>query len=57
MSPQRRSPSTIQHIYRFAAPIGVLAVVLSFTLPEITLRTSLHPVADEVPMSNADPLA
>jgi len=47
---------TIDVIYRFAVPIGVLAVILSLTLPEVTLRTSLHPVANEVPMSNADPL-
>ncbi|MDE3064077.1 MAG: MFS transporter [Acidobacteriota bacterium] len=48
--------NTIQHIYRVATPIGLLAVLVSFTLPEIKLRTSLHPVADEVPLSNADPL-
>ena len=47
---------SIAEIYRFAIPIGVLAVILSLTLPEIKLRTSLHPVADEIPMSNADPL-
>ena len=47
---------TIQHLYRVAAPIGLVAVALSFTLPEIRLRTTLHPVADEVPLSNADPL-
>jgi EmrB/QacA subfamily drug resistance transporter len=47
---------TIDDIYRFAVPIGVLAVILSLTLPEVTLRTSVHPVANEVPMSNADPL-
>ena len=47
---------TIDDVYRFAVPIGVLAVILSLTLPEVTLRTSVHPVANEVPMSNADPL-
>jgi EmrB/QacA subfamily drug resistance transporter len=47
---------SIAEIYRYAIPIGVLAVVLSLTLPEITLRTSLHPIADEIPMSNTDPL-
>jgi EmrB/QacA subfamily drug resistance transporter len=47
---------SIDDIYRFAVPIGVLAVILSLTLPEVALRTSLHPVANEVPMSNADPL-
>ncbi|MFI5036136.1 MAG: MDR family MFS transporter [Acidimicrobiales bacterium] len=53
----RSITTTIQHIYRLATPIGVLAVIVSFTLPEIQLRTSLHRVADEVPLSNADPLA
>jgi len=48
---------TIQHIYVVATPFGILAILLSLTLPEIKLRTHLHPVADEVPMSNADPLA
>jgi len=48
--------STIQHIYLVALVFGVLAIILSFFLPEIRLRTSLHPIADEVPMSNADPL-
>ena len=47
---------SIDQLYRFAVPIGVIAVILSLTLPEVTLRTSLHPVADEVPRSNADPL-
>jgi len=47
--------NTIQHIYKVATPIGILAILAAFTLPEITLRTSLHPVADEIPMSpNAD---
>lgn len=49
--------SSISHIYLLAIPVGVVAVLLSLTLPEVTLRTSLHPVADEVPLSNADPLA
>ncbi len=49
--------STIQHIYLVATPFGILAILLSLTLPEIKLRTSLHHIADEVPMSNADPLA
>jgi EmrB/QacA subfamily drug resistance transporter len=48
--------NTIQHIYRVAVPIGLLALLLSLTLPEIKLRGSVHPVADEIPMSNADPL-
>ena len=34
---------TIQHIYRVAAPIGLVAVALSFTLPEIRLRTTAPP--------------
>ncbi|HVB71076.1 MAG TPA: MDR family MFS transporter [Acidimicrobiales bacterium] len=49
--------NTLQHIYKVATPIGVLAVLASLTLPEIKLRTSLHPVAEEIPMSNADPLS
>jgi hypothetical protein len=49
--------SSISHIYLLAIPVGLLAVVLSLTLPEVKLRTSLHPVADEIPLSNADPVA
>lgn len=48
--------STIQSIYLWAIPVGALAFLLSLTLPEVKLRDHLHPVADEVPMSNADPL-
>ncbi|MGH9020344.1 MAG: MFS transporter, partial [Acidimicrobiales bacterium] len=48
--------TSIQHIYRVATPIGVIAVLVALTLPEIKLRASLHPVADEVPLSSADPL-
>jgi predicted MFS family arabinose efflux permease len=48
--------SSISHIYLLAIPVGLVAVLLSLTLPEVKLRTSLHPVADEVPLSNADPL-
>jgi EmrB/QacA subfamily drug resistance transporter len=47
---------SIQDVYRWAIPFGVVAVALSLTLPEIKLRTSVHPVADEIPLSNADPL-
>lgn len=47
---------SIEVIYRWAVPVGVLALVLSLTLPEVKLRASLHPIADEVPMSNVDPL-
>ena len=46
-----------RQVYRWAIPFGVLAVALSLTLPEIKLRTSVHPVADEIPLSNADPLS
>jgi hypothetical protein len=52
----RALSNTIQDIFRWAAPVGAVAVVLSLTLPEITLRAALHPIADEVPMSNADPV-
>jgi len=48
--------ASVQIVYRWAAPFGLLAVILSLTLPEIRLRASIHPIADEVPMSNADPL-
>ncbi|HEY5302527.1 MAG TPA: MDR family MFS transporter [Acidimicrobiales bacterium] len=48
--------SSISHIYLLAIPVGVVALLLSLTLPEVKLRTSLHPVADEVPMSIADPV-
>jgi EmrB/QacA subfamily drug resistance transporter len=48
--------SSIGHIYLLAIPVGVVAVLLSLTLPEVKLRTSLHPVADEIPLSNADPI-
>ena len=48
--------ASISHIYLLAIPVGVVAVLLSLTLPEVKLRTSLHPVADEVPLSNADPM-
>jgi EmrB/QacA subfamily drug resistance transporter len=49
--------ASIQVVYRWAIPFGILAVLLSLTLPEIKLRESVHPVANEVPMSNADPLS
>jgi EmrB/QacA subfamily drug resistance transporter len=48
--------SSIQKVYVWAIPFGVIAILLSLTLPEIKLRDSVHPVADEIPMSNADPL-
>ena len=48
--------NTIQHIYLVATPIGVAAIGLSLWLPEVKLRTSVHPVADEVPRASAEPL-
>ena len=45
---------SIQQIYRWAVPFALLAVVLSLLLPEVKLRASLHPVADEIPMSNTE---
>lgn len=48
---------TVQDVYRWSVPIGVVAVVLSLTLPEVALRASLHTVADEVPLSLPDPLS
>jgi EmrB/QacA subfamily drug resistance transporter len=53
----REIASSIQTAYIWAIPVGVLAFVLSLTLPEIKLRASLHPIADEIPLSNADPIA
>lgn len=47
---------TIQTIYRWALPFGILAVILSLTLPEVRLRTSLHQIGDDIPMSNAEHL-
>ncbi len=48
--------SSISHIYLLAIPVGIVALLLSLTLPEVKLRASLHPVADEIPLSNADPI-
>ena len=45
---------SIQFVYRWALPITLVAVVLSFTLPEIKLREQHHPIADEIPLSTAD---
>lgn len=42
---------SIQIVYMWAVPIAAVAFLLSLTLPEIKLRASLHPVADEIPMS------
>ncbi|HVB50549.1 MAG TPA: MDR family MFS transporter [Acidimicrobiales bacterium] len=47
---------SIQSVYVWAIPFGVIAVFLSLTLPEVKLRESVHPIADEIPMSTADPL-
>ncbi len=47
--------ASISHIYVLAHPVGVVALLLSLTLPEVKLRTSLHPVADDIPLSDADP--
>ena len=49
--------SSIQKVYVWAIPFGVIAILLSLTLPEVKLRESIHPIADEIPMSIADPLA
>ena len=42
---------SIQIVYLWALPIGAVAFLLSLTLPEIKLRSSLHPISDEIPMS------
>ncbi len=47
---------SIQIVYIWAIPFGVIAVLLSLTLPEVSLRESVHPVADEIPLSSTDPL-
>ena len=47
---------SIQHIYVWAIPVGALAFFLSLTLPEVKLRATQHPVADEIPMSTTGPL-
>jgi hypothetical protein len=43
--------TTIAGMYIWSIPIGLVALALSFTLPELQLRKSLTPRADEVPMS------
>ncbi len=48
--------ASVARIYVWAVPVGLVALLLSFTLPEIALRSSHHPVADEIPLSNADPV-
>ncbi len=53
----RAIANSIQFVYRWAIPIGAVAVILSLTLPEVTLRSTIHhPIADEIPFSNTDPL-
>jgi hypothetical protein len=42
-------------VYRRSVPCGVVAIVLSSTLADIRRRERVHPVANEVPMSNDDP--
>jgi hypothetical protein len=46
---------SISDVYLWAIPVGALAFVLSLTLPEVKLRSSVHHVADEIPLSNAEP--
>jgi EmrB/QacA subfamily drug resistance transporter len=43
--------TTIAGMYIWSIPFGLLALALSFTLPELKLRKSITPHADEVPMS------
>ncbi len=47
---------SISNVYLWAIPVGVLAFVLSLTLPEVGLRSSVHHVTDEVPMSPTEPM-
>ena len=51
---QQAITDSIQFVYHWAVPFGVVAVILSLFLPEVKLRTSLHPIADEIPMSNIE---
>jgi EmrB/QacA subfamily drug resistance transporter len=46
----------VTHIFVWAIPVGVVAFVISLTLPEVAMRRTLHPIADEIPMSNSEPL-
>jgi len=47
---------SISSIYLWAIPVGLLALVLSLTLPEIRLRSSLHHGADEGVEVPSEPL-
>jgi hypothetical protein len=47
--------TSIQQICRRAVSIALLAVVLWCLLPEIKIRASPHPFADEIPISNTEP--
>jgi EmrB/QacA subfamily drug resistance transporter len=49
--------ASIQKVYLWAVPFGVIAILLSLTLPEVKLRASVHPIADEIPMSLEGPLS
>ncbi len=54
---QHAIAASIQKVYLWAVPFGILAVLLSLTLPEVKLRASVHPIADEIPMSLEGPLS
>ena len=45
---------TIDHIFVWSIVVGVIAFVVSLTLPEVAMRRTIHPTADETPMSNAE---
>ena len=46
---------TIDHIFVWSIAVGVVAFVVSLTLPEVEMRRTIHPIADEIPLSNAEP--
>jgi len=46
--------ASIDSIYRWAVPIAVVALILSLRLPEVTLRSSAHHVAEEIPMATGE---
>jgi hypothetical protein len=47
---------TIDHIFVWSIAVGVVAFVVSLTLPEVAMRRTIRPIADEIPLSNAEPI-
>lgn len=46
--------SAISSVYHWAVPVGALAVLLAFTLPEVQLRSHLDPDTPEAPVPNGE---